>query len=123
MTPGRIRIDPASGLAPYAQILDQVTDAARSGALPAGTRLPTVRALADELGVAVNTVARAYKELEAARVVETRGRHGTFVSAGTDALDREVFAAATAFVARVRRLGVSEDAASAAVREAFRAGS
>ena len=48
--------------------------------LPPGTRLPTVRALAETLGVAANTVARAYRELEHAGVVTTRGRSGTVVN-------------------------------------------
>ena len=50
------------------------------GELPAGTRLPTVRQLAADLGLAANTVARAYRELEADGVIATHGRRGTFVS-------------------------------------------
>ena len=46
---------------------------------------PTVRSLASELGLAVNTVARAYRELESASLLETRGRAGTFVGANGDA--------------------------------------
>ena len=75
-----IQIDPASPVPPYEQVRSQVATLARDGQLPAGTRLPTVRHLAAELNLAVNTVARAYRELEAASLVETRGRHGTFVT-------------------------------------------
>jgi DNA-binding transcriptional regulator YhcF (GntR family) len=101
-----IGIDAASSVAPYEQIRTTIADQARSGALPTGTRLPTVRRLADDLGVAPGTVARAYKELEADLVVETRGRHGTFVSAGREAAEREAFAAAVDYVRRARRLGI-----------------
>jgi DNA-binding transcriptional regulator YhcF (GntR family) len=117
----QIHIDPDSSSPPYAQIHAQIAEQARDGSLPTGTRLPTVRQLADELGLAPGTVARAYKELEADRIVETRGRHGTFVSAGTDEVAREAFAAATAYAERVRRLGLSEAAAVNAVSAAFRA--
>ena len=55
---------------------------AADGTLPAGTRLPTVRALSEQLGLAANTVARAYRELEADGVVVTEGRRGTFVASG-----------------------------------------
>ena len=119
MTQLRLAVDPGAAVPPYAQIRAQVADQARSGVLASGTRLPTVRQLADELGVAPGTVARAYKELEADRVVETRGRHGTFVSAGPDPAAREAFAAALAYAERVRRLGISEADAIEAVRTAF----
>jgi DNA-binding transcriptional regulator YhcF (GntR family) len=115
-----IVIDARPGaLPPYAQVRTQLADLARGGTLPAGTRLPTVRQLADRLGIAPGTVARAYKELEADRVIETRGRNGTFISAGDDAIAREAFAAAVAYVARVRRLGVTEREALGHVSTAF----
>jgi DNA-binding transcriptional regulator YhcF (GntR family) len=70
---------------PFAQLRAQLAAAVSRGDLPPGTRLPTVRAAAADLGLAVNTVARAYRELEADRVVVTRGRKGTFVrSAAVD---------------------------------------
>jgi DNA-binding transcriptional regulator YhcF (GntR family) len=108
-----------SAVPPYAQIRARIADQARSGALPVGTRLPTVRQLADRLGVAPGTVARAYKELEADRVIETRGRNGTFVAAGGDAVTREAFAAAVAYAERIRRLGLTEREALAHVSAAF----
>ncbi len=73
------RIDATSGTAPYEQLRTQIAAGAADGRLPAGTKLPTVRALAEQLGVAANTVARAYRELEADGVVVTQGRRGTFV--------------------------------------------
>ena len=60
--PTGLRFDPASPLPPFEQLKRAMTDGAVSGALPHGARLPTVRALADELGLAANTVARAYRE-------------------------------------------------------------
>jgi len=101
-------LDPEAAEPPFEQLRRQVAARATSGDLPPGTRLPTVRALAADLGVAVNTVARAYKELEADGVVVTEGRRGTFVA--TRAAGTEVSAAAEALVAACRRdgLGLTE---------------
>ena len=74
-----IAVDPTSGVPPYEQLRSGIARQAADGFLPAGTRLPPVRTLASDLGLAANTVARAYKELEADGVVETLGRRGTFV--------------------------------------------
>ena len=101
---------------------EQLADRIRSGALAAGERLPTVRALADDLGLAVNTVARAYKELEADGLVETRGRAGTVVRWSADGGRRELEEAAAAYAARARALGVDPDEARALVDRALRAG-
>jgi len=102
-----IRVDAGAGTPPYEQVRAQIAALVRSGALPVGTRLPTVRKLAEDLGLAVNTVARSYKELEADGVIETRGRHGTFVAAVTD-VQQEAAEAAAAYVDRVRRLGIGD---------------
>ena len=79
--PGNWRPNPASTVALFEQLRLHVIHRVDNGTLPAGTRLPAVRALAGELDVAPHTVARAYKELEAAGVVATRGRNGTVVCA------------------------------------------
>lgn len=115
-----ITIDPDAATAPYEQLRAQIAEEARTGRLPVGYKLPTVRGLAERLGLAVNTVAKAYRALETDGVIETRGRHGTYVAAG-DARAREVAAAAAAYVDRTRRLGLDRDAARAAVEEALRA--
>ncbi|GAA2310052.1 GntR family transcriptional regulator [Streptomyces kunmingensis] len=115
----KIRIDDSA--APYEQVRAQISEQARAGALPVGYRLPTVRGLAEELGLAANTVAKAYRALEADGVIETRGRNGTLIAAAGDAADREASLAAQAFAERVRRLGLSEEAALAAARDAVRA--
>ena len=100
-------IDPDGALPPYEQVRNQLAERIDTGELAPGERLPTVRGLATELGLAANTVARAYRELEQAGIVATRGRKGTFV---VDAADqpwrRDAEAAAEAYAARLRELGV-----------------
>lgn len=71
-----ITVSHESPVPPYEQLRLGVIAQVRSGELTAGTKIPTVRALAAQLGLAPNTVARAYRELEADGVVETRGRQG-----------------------------------------------
>ncbi|MCD9198880.1 GntR family transcriptional regulator [Aeromicrobium wangtongii] len=106
----RLGLDTGSGEAPFEQVRRQVAELAADGTLPAGHKLPTVRALAADLGLAVNTVAKAYRALEADGVIETRGRNGTFIAvrhAADDATDD----AARAFVLQARRQGLSRDEA------------
>jgi DNA-binding transcriptional regulator YhcF (GntR family) len=104
-------IDPAAASPPYVQVRAQVAARIRDGSLPVGARLPTVRALAADLDLAPNTVARAYRELEAAHLIETKGRRGTFVAAsGSDVL-RQAQLAAQAYAAAIRALGVDPDEA------------
>ncbi|MEE1929260.1 GntR family transcriptional regulator [Streptomyces sp. TRM 70351] len=116
-----IAVDPAGPTAPYEQLRAQIAEQARDGRLPAGYRLPTVRGLAAELGLAANTVAKAYRALEGDGVVETRGRAGTFVAAAGDAAARAAAEAARAYAGHAHRLGLDEAAALGAVREALRA--
>ena len=75
-----ISVDLGSVLPPYEQIRAQITTMAVSGVLPPGSRLPAIRQLAADLGLAAGTVARAYRELEAAGIAVTRGRHGTHIT-------------------------------------------
>jgi DNA-binding transcriptional regulator YhcF (GntR family) len=114
-----ITLDQHSAVPPFEQVREQIAEQARTGALPTGTKLPTVRALAADLGLAVNTVARAYRELEADAVVETRGRHGTFVAAVGDTAHREAASAAADYARRARRLGLDHGEALAAVATAL----
>ena len=76
-----VTVDGSDPTPPFEQIRRQLAALVRSGALEAGARLPTVRQLASDLEVAPGTVARAYKELEAAGYVETRRAAGTRVRA------------------------------------------
>jgi DNA-binding transcriptional regulator YhcF (GntR family) len=103
------QLDPTSPTALFDQLRVAVIDAVRDGRLPAGTRLPTVRDLAGDLGLAANTVARAYRELESAGIVETRGRQGTFVAA-RNPTEAVMAAAARSYgeVARAHGLGKRE---------------
>ncbi|MFE4543721.1 GntR family transcriptional regulator [Arthrobacter sp. NPDC056727] len=78
MTAG-ISVDVGSPTPPYEQIRLQISALIAAGGLPAGTRLPAVRSLAADLGLAAGTVARAYKELEQSGLIETRRRNGTVV--------------------------------------------
>jgi len=117
----RLTIDTDAPEAPYEQVRARIAELARAGELPTGYKLPTVRGLAGELGLAANTVAKAYRALETDGVIETRGRHGTFVAAAGGAAERELAEAAQTFAARARRLGTDEDAALAAARDALRA--
>jgi DNA-binding transcriptional regulator YhcF (GntR family) len=117
----KISIDAGSPTAPYEQLRAQISDQARSGRLPVGHKLPTVRGLADELGLAANTVAKAYRVLESDGVIETRGRAGTFVAAAGDAAARRAATAAAAYAAEAHRLGLGRADAEAAVADALRA--
>lgn len=99
-------IDSAAPEPPFEQLRAQVVVGALDGSLPAGTKLPTVRALADELGLAPNTVARAYRELEIAGVIETRGRSGSFVALSPDAAERTLQKTAGEYARQARSLGV-----------------
>jgi GntR family transcriptional regulator len=74
------RLDPASGVPFYRQVIDQILAGIATGALSAGEQLPTVRTLAVELQVNLNTVAKAYKELEIRGVLHTQQGSGTYIA-------------------------------------------
>lgn len=112
-------VDPSLPAPPYEQLKQQIADARASGALPAHHRLPPVRQLAAELGLAPNTVARAYRELEASGVIETRGRAGSFVTGTAESAQRAGAVAARDYVALVHELGLSTADALRLVREAL----
>jgi DNA-binding transcriptional regulator YhcF (GntR family) len=109
----KISIDPAASDPPFEQVRRQVTEAVAHGSLTPGTRMPTVRALAAELDLAVNTVAKAYRALESDHVIETRGRAGSFVSAQGDPTEQQAQLAAIAYADRIRHLGVDRETALA----------
>jgi GntR family transcriptional regulator len=83
------RLDAASGVPFYRQIIDQVLLAVADGRLKAGTQLPTVRQLAVDLSVNLNTVAKAYREMEIRGIVQTQQGTGTFIATRTGAKTRE----------------------------------
>jgi GntR family transcriptional regulator len=118
-----LEVDPDAALPPYEQLRQQVTALVLGGALAPGDRLPAIRQLAKDLGLAGGTVARAYRELEADGVVSTHGRHGTVVAGPPrrPPPPPELLDAARAYADRASRAGATVDAALTAVRVAFAA--
>lgn len=113
-------LDPGSAVPPYEQLRSAVAGQVADGSLVAGTRLPTVRALAAELGLAVNTVAKAYRALETDGVVETRGRAGTFVSSTALAgVSGDVERLAADYALAARRAGLTTPEAVSLVQRAW----
>jgi DNA-binding transcriptional regulator YhcF (GntR family) len=119
-----LHVDQGSTVPPYEQVRQQVTALVLGHGLLPGTRLPSIRQLANDLGLAGGTVARAYRELEADGVVSTRGRNGTVVVGPPRAgPPPELMSAARAYVAKAAEVGASVDLAISALRIAFAAGS
>ncbi len=116
-----ISIDPDSAVPPFEQVRGGIAERVNDGSLAVGTKLPTVRALARDLGIAANTAARAYRELEHAGLLETRGRAGTFVSSSGDRTRARAQKAARTYAEVVHGLGLSSDEALAIVTAALRA--
>lgn len=114
-----ITLDMAAATPPYEQVRAQLAGLIRAGALLPGDKLPVVRALAADLGVATNTVARAYRELEASGLVTTRRRVGTIVQAAPAPASPELRTQAAAFVASSREAGLSDEAVIDLVRGAL----
>ena len=119
-----VTVDPADPTPPYEQVRLQLADLVAVGRLAPGDRLPPLRQLAGDLGLAVGTVARAYRELESAGLLESRRGGGTRVarSAGRpagqpgDSPAQRVDDLAASYVMRARALGVDD----AAIRDAVR---
>jgi len=84
------KLDPKSGVPYYRQIIDQIRYGIASGRLDTGEQLPTVRGLAVDLKINLNTVTKAYKELEIQKVLESQQGTGTFIgSARTEIPEKE----------------------------------
>jgi GntR family transcriptional regulator len=79
-----LEVDPRSGVPLYVQLVEQIKRAVQVGILRPGESLPTVRRLAAELHIALNTIVKAYAELETLGIIETRGGAGTVIRAGVD---------------------------------------
>ena len=83
MTPQKplpLHLDFRSGLPIYIQIMNQIESQVLGGTLKPGEQLPTVRAMASELRVNFNTVARAYRMLDAAHIISTQQGRGTYIT-------------------------------------------
>lgn len=120
-------VDDSSPVPPFEQLRSQLADAVRAGFLAPGVRLPTVRQLAGDLGIAPNTVARAYKALEEENLVRAQGRRGTVVTDVGALADERRHAlltdAASRYLAEAKRLGVSSRLAVKAIQRAAVTGS
>jgi GntR family transcriptional regulator len=112
-------IDTSSPVPPFEQLRLQLLQQISDGELAPGTNLPTVRRLAADLGLAPNTVARTYRELEQAGVVRTAGRRGTIVAEASSDVSGDARRSADQFVQRMRALGLTATEAMHLVRQAF----
>jgi len=115
-----VRIDSSNPTPPYEQLRRQISDAISSGALLAGSQLPTVRQLAGDLGVATGTVMRAYAALESDHLVRTARGAGTTVAAAhtlsADDQQARLVALSKRFVADARLFGATDAQIMAAVQ-------
>jgi GntR family transcriptional regulator len=118
-----LQIDFRSGLPIYTQIVNQVQAQVAGGILKPGDQLPTVRAMAEELRVNFNTVARAYRILDEARIISTQQGRGTYITEipppkVRERLRRESLEALTKrYVSEAIRLEFSKDEISEMFRE------
>lgn len=118
-----LQLDFHSGLPIYTQIVNQVQSQLANGMLKPGDQLPTVRALALELRVNFNTVARAYRILDEARIISTQQGRGTFITEillpyVAEKLRNESLEALTKrFIDEAIRLGFSEREINQMVRD------
>jgi len=121
-----LQLDFHSGLPIYTQIVNQIQSQLANGILKPGDQLPTVRALALELRINFNTVARAYRMLDEARIISTQQGRGTYITEipppeVSDKLRNESLAALTQrFIGEAYRLGFSEREVGKMVRDSLK---
>ncbi|MBL0347383.1 GntR family transcriptional regulator [Candidatus Villigracilis affinis] len=121
-----LRLDFHSGLPIYTQIVNQIQSQLANGGLKPGDQLPTVRALAQELRVNFNTVARAYRILDEARIISTQQGRGTYITEIpppniSEKLRNESLEALTQrFINEAFRLGFFEKEISQMVRDSLK---
>lgn len=121
-----LRLDFHSGLPIYTQIVNQIQSQLANGRLKPGDQLPTVRALAQELRVNFNTVARAYRILDEARIISTQQGRGTYITEIpppniSEKLRNESLEALTQrFISEAFRLGFFEKEISQMVRDSLK---
>jgi len=122
-----LQIDFRSGLPIYTQIVNQIQAQVVSGVLRPGDQLPTVRALAEELRVNFNTVARAYRLLDEARIISTQQGRGTYITeipppSVTEKLRRESLEALTQrFISEAMHLDFSKIEISRVLKDQLKA--
>lgn len=118
-----LHLDFRSGLPIYIQIVEQVQSQLANGILKPGDQLPTVRALAEELRVNFNTIARAYRMLDEARIISTQQGRGTYITEIPPPKVREklrqdsLIALTDRFINESERLGFSAQELSQMVRD------
>ncbi|MER6511514.1 GntR family transcriptional regulator [Nonomuraea sp. NPDC001636] len=117
-----IVIDAGSPVPPFEQLRAQLARQIQNRTLAVGARLPTIRHLAADLGLAVNTVGRAYRELEEAGLIETRGRAGSFVSAAGEEGRERARQAAADYAAVIASVGLDAAEALRIVQAALTSG-
>lgn len=121
-----LQLDFHSGLPIYTQIVSQIQSQLANGILKPSDQLPTVRALASELRVNFNTVARAYRILDEARIISTQQGRGTFIMEKpppdvSEKLRQESLSELThRFIGEAYRLGFSEREVSQMVRDSLK---
>ena len=122
-----LQIDFRSGLPIYTQLVNQVQAQVVGGIVKPGDQLPTVRALAEELRVNFNTVARAYRILDEARIISTQQGRGTYITDVpppdvTEKLRRESLEALTQrYISEAMRLGFSKSEISQMIKDQLKA--
>ena len=121
-----LHLDFRSGLPIYTQIVNQIQSQLVNGILKPGDQLPTVRALASELRVNFNTIARAYRILDESRIISTQQGRGTYITEipppeVSEKLRHESLEAlARRFITEAFRLGFSEREVSQMVRDSLK---
>lgn len=114
-----LRVDPADPTPPYEQLRRQLAVLIRAGAVSVGTRLPTVRQLAKDLGLAPGTVMRTYRELEGEGLIASRRGQGTVVVGAPQPSGEALASLAARFVTDAQRLGAAAGDIRASVEAAL----
>ena len=114
MNPSILRLNPASGVPLYVQLIDQIKHSIESCALMPGDQLPGIRTLAEQLVVSPNTVVKAYTELQREAVIEVRHGAGAFVAVREEGRERgkaipAVKSAVRELIGKLRRRGFSDN--------------
>jgi GntR family transcriptional regulator len=120
------RIDPASGVAPYLQLVQQIKQGLRLGWLQVGDKLPTVHEVAAAAAVNPNTVLKAYRELEHEGLAVGRPGQGTFITRSLNQLTPAAFGVLSRrlerWITAAREAGLDDDGIADIVAVALRAG-
>lgn len=119
--PVEITVDPGLHVPPYEQVRQQLADLITGGVLPPAHRLPPIRQLAADLGLAAGTVARAYQELEAEGLIHTRRAAGTVVAGSSrpQKTNERIESLARQYVRATQRLGLTMGEAIDAVERGW----